>query len=244
MDYVLNGDPLDDLCRELSRRIRVHTGMVVQTGPFAGMRMTEGVSWGNGDFTTKLLGCYEQEIVGALREAIAANPDMIVNVGCAEGFYAVGLARLVPSVPIFAFDAYPPALAICRETAALNGVSERITLGGQCTADQITALIAPAKRPFLLLDCEGNELSLLMAPDPAAFAHATLLIECHDFENRTITPALTKRFQDTHAIARIEQGARDPNQYPELRNWHEHWRWLAMSESRPETMHWLFMTPR
>lgn len=240
----MSGDPFDQLYRDLSEKIRSNTGMTVQSGLFAGMRLAEGIAWGNGDFITKLLGCYEQEIAGAVREVVASQPDLIVNVGCAEGFYAVGMARLVPDVPVFAFDAYAPALTICREAAALNGVADRVMLAGRCSADQLARLIEAAERPFLLLDCEGAELEILTGPPAEAFARATLLVECHDFDNRAITPALLKQFRSTHAVARIEQGPRDPNQFPELRGWHEHWRWLAMSESRPETMHWLFMTPR
>jgi hypothetical protein len=240
----VSGDPFDQLYRDLFERIRSSTGLTVQSGLFAGMRLAEGIAWGNGDFITKLLGCYEQEIAGALSEVVAWRPDMIVNVGCAEGFYAVGMARLVPDVPVFAFDAYAPALTICREAAALNGIVDRITYGDRCSADQLARTIQSAARPFLLLDCEGAELELLSGAPAEAFARAMLLVECHDFDNRAITPALLKRFRSTHAVARIEQGARDPNQYPELRGWHEHWRWLAMSESRPETMHWLFITPR
>jgi hypothetical protein len=218
--------------------------MTAQSGLFAGMRLSEKIAWGNGDFVTKLLGCYEQEIAPAIREAVARHPDVIINVGCAEGYYAVGLARLVPDVPVFAFDIYEPALGICRETAELNGVAHRITLGGRCSAEKIESLVRAAERPFLVLDCEGAELELLLGCPVEALSRASLLVECHDFDNRAITPSLSQRFRASHAISRIEQGPRDPNQYPELRGWHEHWRWLVMSESRPETMHWLFMTPR
>jgi len=75
---------------ELWSYVAGHTNNIVQAGPFAGMLLTGDTSWDAvGDETSKLLGFYEEEIDPHLEQAIAAKPDLVLNVGCAEGYYAV-----------------------------------------------------------------------------------------------------------------------------------------------------------
>ena len=59
----------------------------------------------------KLLGTYEQPIVKWI-EDIISNPryDLIVDVGCAEGYYAAGFAYVRPDIQIVAIDNNPLAL--------------------------------------------------------------------------------------------------------------------------------------
>lgn len=79
------------------------TGGFVASGPFAGMKFTVGNS--EGCFLPKLLGCYELELhqhIMALRKQ--RQYDVIVDVGAAEGYYAVGLARLFPEARVLAHD--------------------------------------------------------------------------------------------------------------------------------------------
>src|SRR5271165_2199287 len=98
---------------ELTDYVSGHTGNIVQRGPFAGTAILQEKSWGNaGDLAAKLLGFYEEELHDAVEEAIAGNPDLVLNVGCAEGFYAVGLARRLPESRVIAFDIDQPAQTI------------------------------------------------------------------------------------------------------------------------------------
>jgi hypothetical protein len=40
----------------------------------------------------KFLGTYERELYSVIERAIELAPRYVLNIGCAEGFYAVGLA--------------------------------------------------------------------------------------------------------------------------------------------------------
>jgi hypothetical protein len=44
----------------------------------------------------KLLGCYEAELHGVIACALNTTYDTIIDIGCAEGYYAVGLALHFP----------------------------------------------------------------------------------------------------------------------------------------------------
>ena len=98
-------------------------GQQVQAGPFHGMVLPDTAVWGDGDRAPKFLGTYEEDISPALMDFAARRPGLVINVGCAEGYYAVGLARMLPQSRVVAFDVEERARQICAEAAELNGVS-------------------------------------------------------------------------------------------------------------------------
>jgi len=60
-----------------------------------------------GALTAKLLGTYEKELQDAIRALEKKRFGRIINVGAAEGYYAVGLARNFPNVPVVAESTLP-----------------------------------------------------------------------------------------------------------------------------------------
>ena len=52
----------------------------------------------------KLLGVYERELNPYIEQACALNFPLIVDVGAAEGYYAVGMALRNPSARVIAFE--------------------------------------------------------------------------------------------------------------------------------------------
>jgi hypothetical protein len=58
--------------QEIIALVKQATGMVVQTGPFAGMRLHDRQSWGGGmDIGPQLLGVYEEELHPTLLSFVA-----------------------------------------------------------------------------------------------------------------------------------------------------------------------------
>lgn len=224
---------------ELADYVFAHTEGFVVSGPFENMKLPDQKSWGSGDVVPKSLGCYECELHGAIEAAIGRNPDLVINVGCAEGYYAVGLARRLPGATVLAFDIDAKAQAVCAAAAQENGVHRRVAVAGECTAEHLAALAAGAERPLIVLDCEGAEMALLPEAAMPAFAHADVIVECHDFLDRSITPTLTERLQPHHAVDLILEGPRHPTAFEFLQPLSTLDRWLAVCEYRPETMHWL-----
>ena len=100
--------------RELLPYIFNQTECRVQRGPFSGMTIVPKTSWGDGDSAAKLLGVYEDELHPAVEDAIKRNPDLILNVGCAEGYYGIGLAARLPESHVIAVDinsSYPSQMS-------------------------------------------------------------------------------------------------------------------------------------
>ena len=229
---------------EITAEIYSWSGGKVQSGPFRGMRILQASSWGDGDLCPKILGTYESELHTCLSLWTKTPPDVVVNVGCAEGYYAVGLARLFDGAIVKAFDISPAARDICRRNAALNRVQERIVLDGLCTPEMLDGALNGFARPAVVCDCEGGELELLDPGRAPGLSRCNILVECHDFVNRSISETLAARFKDTHVIDVIPEGPRDPNRFAPLRRMNSLNRWVALCEFRPESMNWLFMRPR
>lgn len=216
----------------------------VQSGPFRGMRILQASSWGDGDLCPKILGTYESELHPCLDLWAKAPPDVVVNIGCAEGYYAVGLARLLHGAIIRAFDISPAARDICRRNAALNRVEDRLVIDGLCSPEILNDALSDSLYPAVVCDCEGGELDVLDPGRAPNLLRSTILVECHDFVNRSISDTLAARFKPSHVIDVIPEGPRDPNRFPPLRRMRSLDRWLAVCEFRPEFMTWLFMRPR
>lgn len=228
--------------REIDAEVHARFGGVVQGGPFVGLWLPHEVVWGCGDFSSELLGVYEEELHGEVEKVIARGYPTVIDVGCAEGYYAVGLARRMPETRVVAFDVNPDAQRVCAEAARANGVADRVEVRGACDrAALLEAVRAGRQRGevVLLVDCEGAEAELL---DPAAMPELVgcdLLIECHDLLDRSISPTLRTRFSSTHHVETVIEGPRDPNRFDFLQSYSSLDRALALCEFRGEMMRWL-----
>ena len=71
-------------------------------------------------------GIYAVELSTALQQMVEAfrlrPPRVFVDLDCADGYYAVGVARSAPAVTVHAFDPAASALAAMRTLAEANGV--------------------------------------------------------------------------------------------------------------------------
>lgn len=210
-------------------------GRAVQTGPFRGLRYVRTGSWGE-DMPAKLLGSYEAELHDELEALIAIGHDRVVNVGCAEGYYAVGLALRLPRAMVFAFDIDARARYLCRRLAQKNGVIDRVRVAGRCTPALLNDIAVG--RPLIVVDCEGCELQLLRPAVAPALLAADLLVELHDFVDPGISAEIVASFEATHDITLVDSAERDTESYAALAQLSMADRAEALSEHRPGPMQW------
>jgi len=213
----------------------------VQEGPFVGTRLLGERSWGSGERAPKLLGCYEADLHVAIERSIAMAPEYVVNLGCAEGYYAVGLARRLPHAIVLAVDIDPRGLDVCRENARANGVADRVVL---LRPDDLAGCVPADAHSLWVVDVEGAERDLLDASQHPALRHASIIVECHDDQVPGTSEALRDRFAASHDVTVVAQGARDPNRHEMLSSVPEWLRWQAVNEFRSCVMSWLVFTPR
>lgn len=174
-------------------------GTVVMQGPLQGMNFLPHSA--EGCHIAKLLGCYEQPLQPFIEEAIAAQYPNILNIGCAEGYYAVGLARRMPQSQVWAYDLNTTAQATCSELAAKNGVADRVRVGSEFKPEDFAAYMG--RKVLVLCDIEGAEGDLLDPQQAPALRDMDLIVESHECLKPGITQTLLNRFSPTHDIAVI-----------------------------------------
>jgi len=219
--------------------------LVIKHGPFKGMRYPRPESVGS-SILPKLLGSYEQEIGPLIEQLCCKQFTEVVDIGCAEGYYAVGLAMRMADVKVFAFDTDYNARRVCREMAALNHVSERVAVGALC--DQTKLLSLPLTQKALIIsDCEGYEKLLFTKATTAFLAKHELLIEVHDFIDPTISRHLLMVLHSTHklTIYRSLQDVDKVSQYDfeELALMSREQKLSILREGRECVMEWLHAEP-
>lgn len=219
--------------------IRRH-GTVVQAGPFAGMDYVTHAT--EGALTPRLLGIYEHELHPTLMALPGWDLEEVVDIGCAEGYYAVGLARLLPGATVRAFDINPNAREACRALAAKNGVAERVRIGGEFRGEDFARFAG--RRTLVFIDAEGFEDEILRPDLYPALAGFSLIVETHPAFRPGVIERLQERFGPTHEIVRL-----DPRlQAPDLPAWigetGHHDMLLATWEWRATPTPWLVMRPK
>jgi hypothetical protein len=241
-------EELNELLRLLGRwRSRMlantylhHEGAKIRSGPFAGMEYVAVAT--EGALIPRLLGTYESELHPHLAAFAAEGVDTVVDVGCAEGYYAVGLARLMPQATIHAYDIDPKARAACAELAAKNGVAERVLIGEAFKPEGFEAFAG--RRVLVMVDAEGAELEILRPDLSPALARMNLIVETHDIYRRGALEEILRRFSPTHQIALVRQQAKAF----ELPAWLEGLphldQLLAVWEWRQAPTPWLVMRPK
>jgi hypothetical protein len=219
--------------------------LTVATGPFKGMRYRRLQSVGSA-LLPKLLGSYESELHAVLEELLAHEYTAVVDVGCAEGYYAVGLGLRLKNAAIYAFDTNPRAKPACAEMAKLNGVDSRIHIGSICDKNVLHSLPL-GTRALMIADCEGYEAELFDEEMAQFLSRHSLIVEVHDFINIDISSRLRGIFSKTHRVRSVK--STDDIQkahiyrYEQLGKYDTNERYLILSERRPAIIEWLIMTP-
>lgn len=226
--------------RLLANTYMAHQGQTIHAGPFAGMQYVEAAT--EGALMPRLLGTYESELHPHLAAFAAEGVECVIDVGCAEGYYAVGLARMMPQARIYAHDIDAAARQACAELAARNGVAERVEIGGAFQPADFERFAG--RRVLVMVDAEGAELDILQPELSPALAAMSLIVETHDVYRPGALATIAGRFSPTHDIVRVDQ---QPKVF-ELPAWLQGLphldQLLAVWEWRIRPTPWLVMRPK
>ena len=214
-----------------------HEGAKIWGGPFAGMEYVNVAS--EGALIPRLLGTYESELHPHLAAIAADGVDCVIDVGCAEGYYAVGLARTMPNVTVYAHDIDEQARTLCSALAARNGVSDRVIVGGEFRPQDFQAFAG--RRVLVLVDTEGAEVDILRPDLGPALAGMTIIVETHDLYRKDALATVRERFEATHDIVQVNTGTKHLTGPPWLMDFNHLDQLLAVWEWRQRPTPWLVM---
>ena len=219
----------------------------VAQGPFRGMRYVSSSFCS--EILPKLVGTYENETIEAIECICDAGCDLIVDIGAAEGYYAVGMALSNPPAVVIGFERNASARYYLHRLARLNGVAERVRVRGTCDLESLANVMDGSRRPALICDCEGAEDFLLVPDRIEPLKRAFVLVETHDGLTTDagvlegISGRLRERFDATHFVEVISSRPRSQDDLPPEHQFSTEEAELAMDEGRPYAQ-WLFMKPR
>jgi len=213
---------------------------VVAGGPFAGMTYVNSAT--EGALIARLLGVYESELHLHFEAFIAEGLDCVIDVGCAEGYYAVGLARRMPDVTVYAHDILAAARSACAVMAAENGVAERVVIGGEFQPEDFQQFAG--RRTLVLVDAEGAEVDILDPARGPALTRMNIIVETHDLYRPDTLATLMERFSPTHSIQKVDQDFKAYDQPDWVKDLNHLDQLLTVWEWRERPTPWLVMRPK
>ena len=229
--------------RLLEERLRAEGayGDVVLQGPLAGLLYPPG--YASCRFET-IIGAYEHEIMPWLSELVKTRRySTIINVGAAEGYFTVGLARLFPDAKVLSYETDPAWRAYCVDMANRNGVAERVAINGTCALDEFIAL-APTGPTLVMMDIDLGELQLLDPNLVPWLKQVDVLVETHDCLKVGTTQAIRDRFIGSHDIRQVTSSGLDYKEFPILRPLLLEEIYALTNEDRRGLQDWLLMQPK
>lgn len=175
-------------------------GREILYGPFKGMNFIDNVS--EGCYVPKLLGIYESELHEYINQIVLNKPDIFINVGSAEGYYAVGLKKLLPDTDVFAFDTDINAQEKCKELSIMNNVN--INIEGEFSSGILDNF--KNKKVAFMCDIEGDESNLITEETIDMYSEIEVCIELHYNNNGKHNVGLIpKMFQRSHKTELVMQ---------------------------------------
>ena len=222
----------------IANTLAERSGTVVLSGPFKGMKYPVRAS--EGSRSARLIGAYEASLAQVIEEIASRRYKLVVDVGSAEGYYAVGLALRLPLARVLARDENPRAQALCREMAEANGLSDRIEIGGRMTHADFDQ--CKGKKSLVVCDIEGAEAELLDPSLAPGLLKADILVEAHDCLRPGLSALIAGRFRASHEV-RVIGRALDASGLPDwMESLSDLDRLIALWEWRSGPTPWLWMT--
>jgi len=215
----------------------------ILAGPFTGMPYYKKVIWG--PITSKWIGSYEEELHPVVSEIISNNYTKIIDVGAAEGYYAVGFAYMCPNSQILSYDIDPIARFRQKQLAKMAGISN-LEILKYCSHVELNRVASEGC--LVMSDVEGFELELINPIKCEALKHCDILVEIHKADGLDVPQveeAIAERFLRTHEITRFGVTPRDVGAYqkrlPALAECSLQEIEFALEEGRMPTQRWLWM---
>jgi hypothetical protein len=220
-----------------SRLIREHLNddWTVRHGPFAGMKYAPMSS--GSLLSPKVVGSYESPIHHWIIDAINQNYEKILNVGCGEGYYAIGFSLKSTASRVYAYDIDKQARKNVATLAQLNGAADRVHIRDLCTKEELQREIT--NNTLIFCDIEGGELDLFRPDLTPGLSRADLIIEMHDFCCPGVTEILVRRFLPSHRIEITYHCAKYANEFPVLETIPIKEQAFLLEEARPLTQSWM-----
>ena len=243
--YVIT-NPLEAAKSKVNSAIRSRYDNRVQYGTFAGMQLSTEIWWGRFDIASKILGTYESSVLRRLEEN-AQGADCFIDIGAADGYFAVGVLTSGLFPHAVAFEISERGRRMLARNAVNNGVVASLDIRAEATFEGLNHVVAEHQRPVILCDIEGGEFALLDEALLEKLTTCVMIIELHPMffdDGRARVNALCERASAWFDAELFYSDDPAISQFRELDDFTDDERALAFSEGREGRGEWLLLTPR
>lgn len=216
-------------------------GYQVIGGPFTHMTYVEQAV--GSSYLVKLIGVYEEVLHTTIEELKHRDFKTIIDIGCAEGYYLIGLGMHNTHATLIGYDIESTALALSKELYNKNNLNNELILLDTCTHADLNNRIT--EKTLVICDAEGFEDTILDPQQaPKLFDVDTYVIELHEFAAPGVTERLRTRFNKSHSIETITFKNASGIGYPFLEEINEKERYSLLRERGIQDQQWLIMKKR
>ncbi len=190
--YLLSWDSMENLVHLSNRwlRLPVRAFQVllaallpgkVRAGPFKGVVFPK--NWIGSALLPKLIGTYEQEISGKLKDLILdSRVDAFVDIGCAGGYYLAVAASLRKDLELYGVDSSSEVVDTLAEVSSIYGrvIDFKNKFAG---VEDVLAACRRHRHPLFVVDIEGGEFELFrnLKSLDLEISQAVFVIEVHEY---------------------------------------------------------------
>lgn len=232
----------------LGERLFQHSKGQVLYGALEGMKLAS-TSWSARDVGSIILGEYERQVVEAIM-GTSKSHSIFIDIGAADGFYAVGLSLNDRFQSSYCFESSEASRLSIQENAIANKVESRITILGTARVDFLSVLVddysVDLSKALFLIDIEGGEFDLLTSKNLESMSDSVVIVEIHedvnDFDSKY--DSLLKHSARLFNINKLYTRSKSNINFEEIKNWPDEDRQIVFSEGRRYEMSWLVMTPK
>ena len=222
----------------------------VTHGIYKSLILSKDYNWNNDniDISSKLLGCYEQQVQEKIIELKNRYKlKYLINFGAAEGFHTLGLIKNNYFHKALCFEINQRTRNILIDNIKINKINKKISIFSQANFKDITNNLdtTQLKRSLFLVDIEGEEFNLFNKKNLIYYKNSFLIIENHQnyFKKKKLKEIFFKLINKNFRVEILNDGGRNPNLIKELENFNDDEKWLLMSENRPSRMNWIILIP-
>jgi hypothetical protein len=211
----------------------------------------DGTHWNYLDIASKLTGFYEEQIQNKIIE-IKNKYKLInlVNIGAAEGYHVVSLVKHKYFNKGYAFEIDQKGRDIIKKNIIKNNIVGRIKIFGEGNYNSIknNVDIKELRKTLFLIDIEKGEFKFFDKKNINFFKKSCFIIEYHGNIKFNKLNNIEKEFfnliKNNFKLEIIRNSGRNPFKLSLLEEFSDDERWLMMSETRPNEMIWLALTPK
>lgn len=221
-------------------------GNEIAYGPFKGMKLSDEVWWSNNDRITQMLGIYEEHVLKKLSFFAKQGATRFVDIGAADGYFAIGMAYSKIYSKVLAFEIEPTGQACLKNNSVINQCENVIRVFGEADYSSLKKLLSEDVKTSVLIDIEGAEYQLLDDKMLSLLSSCYLICELHPWmvdDGYKLQKKLIESAKKYFNVELVKRENYSPNIFCELDDLSDEERLISVGEGRGKNMEWLVLTP-